>query len=72
VSDLTDLLLKVGKLKSIKRTGWGRGKFQDPESVAEHSFRVAFLALLLGDELGLDKNKLFEMAFLHDVEEFAQ
>jgi putative hydrolase of HD superfamily len=69
VSNLSDLLLKVGKLKSIKRSGWVRGKFPDPESVVEHSFRVAFLVLLLGDELKINKDRLIKMALVHDIEE---
>src|SRR3990167_3939965 len=66
---ISDLLLKVGKLKSLKRTGWVREKMPDPESVAEHTFRVCFLALLLGEKLDVDANKLLKMALVHDFEE---
>ena len=45
-----------------------------PESVAEHSYYVAFLAMLLGDYFSdrgmvINKEKLMKMALLHDVEE---
>ena len=66
---LVDLLLKTGKLKSIKRSGWVREKFLDPESVAEHTFRVCFLAFILAEDLKLERSELLEMALLHDIEE---
>lgn len=45
-----------------------------PESVAEHSYYVTFLVMLIGDYLTdrgiyLDKGKLVRMAVLHDLEE---
>ena len=68
--DIVESLLKVGKLKSLKRTGWVREGMPDPESVAEHCFRVAFLALIVGGELkGVDTDRLIKMALLHDSEE---
>lgn len=45
------------------------------ESVAEHSYYVAFLTMLVGDYLmnkgvvGLDKEKMMKMALVHDLEE---
>lgn len=68
---IVDLLLKTGKLKNIKRAGWVREKFPDPESVAEHTFRVCFLALILAEDLKLERSRLLEMALLHDIEEFS-
>ena len=64
-----DVLLKVGRLKSIKRTGWVRSGMPDPESVAAHTFRVCFLVLVLADRLKLNRQKLLEMGLLHDIEE---
>lgn len=63
------ILLNVGRLKSIKRTGWVREGMPDPESVAEHTFRVCFLALLLGKRLELSLEDLLGMAIVHDIEE---
>lgn len=59
----------VGKSKKLHRAGWVREKIKDPESVAEHSFRVSVLAMVLSDPLGLDKEKLIKMALLHDLGE---
>lgn len=57
----------VGKSKRLLRTGWIREKVRDPESVAEHSFRVGVLAMLLADELDVNKEKLMKMALIHDL-----
>lgn len=69
MKNLVKFLLEAGKLKSIERSGWVREGMPSPETVAEHSWRVALLAMILGDELGVDKNKLIKMALIHDLEE---
>jgi 5'-deoxynucleotidase YfbR-like HD superfamily hydrolase len=69
IEEITRVLLNVGKLKSLKRTGWVRENIPDPESVAEHTFRVCFLVLLLSKKLKLDENRLLKMALVHDLEE---
>lgn len=41
-----------------------------PESVAEHSWRVSLLAMLLEDEIeGADFNKILRMCIIHDLGE---
>jgi putative hydrolases of HD superfamily len=64
---------EVGKSKRLLRTGWVREKVEDSESVAEHSFRVGALVMVLSDKFGykLDKEKLLKMAFLVDLGELA-
>src|SRR5262249_39115475 len=42
---------------------------KDAESVADHTYRAAFLALLLSPEFGLDQLKLVKMALVHDLGE---
>jgi putative hydrolase of HD superfamily len=41
----------------------------EPESVADHSFLTAVLALLLASELGLDAGKLLALTVVHDLPE---
>ncbi len=60
--------MKAGKLKEIKRKGWARIGIKK-ESVADHSYRVALIAMLVGDRLGMDVEKMMKMALLHDVAE---
>ncbi|OHT12917.1 HD domain containing protein [Tritrichomonas foetus] len=57
-----------GVLKRIPRTGWVRNKVNDPESVADHSMRVSFLAMILCPP-DLNKDKAVQMALIHDLAE---
>jgi putative hydrolase of HD superfamily len=67
--EIRSLLEKAGKLKEIKRTGWVESGVLEPESVADHSYRVALLAMTLSDNKGLDTLKTVRMALLHDLAE---
>ena len=72
---LVDLLLETATLKRTPRTGWGMRGVAHVESVADHSFGVAFVALALADALAeagppmLDLEKVLVMAVLHDLAE---
>lgn len=66
---LIDFIAEAGRLKKLPRTGWVESGVPDPESVADHSFRVALIALVLADERGLDSLKAVRMALLHDLAE---
>jgi len=66
---LNQFIHDVGKLKRKDRAGWVRHGVENPESVAEHSFRTAILALVLSDKFGLDSNKTVKMALVHDLAE---
>ena len=67
---LVNLLLSVGALKNLPRTGWRLAGIKECESVADHSFRVVVIALLLGDLIdGVDGDRLLRMAVLHDLPE---
>ena len=67
--DLRDLMRSAGKLKELKRTGWVESGVPEPESVADHSYRVALLTMTLSDRKGLDTLKAVRMALLHDLAE---
>lgn len=67
--DKLALFRKIGELKKIKRSGWIRHNIPEPESVADHSFRTAFIAMMLGDVLKVDTLKLIKMALIHDLGE---
>jgi putative hydrolases of HD superfamily len=67
---LLALYSQVATLKLLPRTGWLQRGVVAAESVAEHSFGVAVLALLVGDVAGgLDRGKLLTIALLHDMAE---
>jgi putative hydrolase of HD superfamily len=64
-----DFIQAAERLKDIFRTGWKLSGVDRPESVADHSFCVAMLAMILGDALDLDTGKMMRMALLHDLTE---
>ena len=66
---IIEFLRAVGKLKRLPRTGWLEVGVKDPESVAEHSYRTAVLAMMMADLQGLDAEKAMRMALLHDLAE---
>jgi putative hydrolase of HD superfamily len=72
--------MEAVNLKRVPRTGWGMRGVSHVESVAEHSFGVAFVALTLadavigesegdGEHARLDVEKVLIMALLHDLAE---
>jgi len=40
---------------------------QDPESIAEHSFGVSVLTMILADKLKIDMVKCLKIALIHDL-----
>lgn len=66
---IVEFMLVAGKLKWTKRTGWLREKMPQPETVAEHTYRVAILCRILAPLLNLDSDKLTSMAIFHDLAE---
>lgn len=66
---IVDFAFLIGKSKQILRSGWVRENIKKSESVAEHSFRLSVLSMVLADQLGVDKEKLIQMAILHDLGE---
>lgn len=69
VSKIIAFTFTVFKLKHLRRAGWVKNKIPKPESVAEHSFAVAVLALILAPKVGVDSNKALKMALIHDIGE---
>lgn len=67
-------LSELMRLKAVPRLGWLLRGVRDVESVADHSFGVAFIAMLLADfaqRQGLEPSveKILRMALLHDLTE---
>jgi len=67
--DILHLAFQVGISKKLKRTGWVKRKVKNPESVAEHTFRVIVLCMALAPSLKVDQQKLVKMAIIHDLGE---
>ncbi len=60
---------EIGKLKKVKRAGWIREGIKTPESVTDHSYRLAILAMIFSSELKVDQSKFIKMALIHDLGE---
>ncbi|MFD2421257.1 HD domain-containing protein [Amycolatopsis pigmentata] len=68
-SELAAFGYELGILKRMRRAGWWQAGVRDPESVAEHSLRVAQLAGLLAAEEGADPARAAYLAIWHDSQE---
>lgn len=64
-----DFLNIVTKLKSQKRAGWILRKVKDPESIADHMYRMSVMAFLAKDLPGIDRDRCVKMAIVHDIAE---
>jgi len=68
IKNLITLLSRAGALKEVKRTGWILKGINNAESVADHTWRMGLIIMLLTDK-SLDKQKLLEMNTVHDLGE---
>ena len=59
----------IGKLKRTPRTGWVRRNVPRYESVADHSWRVAALTLMLHQDHTVNPTRCMELALVHDMAE---
>ncbi|TKC41314.1 hypothetical protein EI555_000908 [Monodon monoceros] len=66
--DLLQFLRLVGQLKRVPRTGWVYRNVQKPESVSDHMYRMAIMALVTKDE-HLNKDRCVRLALVHDMAE---
>lgn len=57
------------KLKKIKRRGWLLNEIKDIESVADHIFALAFLAVYLIKEDEYDLKKVLVQIIIHEIAE---
>ena len=64
---LMDFFIEVGKLKGKKRRGWLVHQIKDPETTAEHIFRMAIIAWVLGERKRLRLERVIKMALIHDL-----
>jgi len=69
-----DAVLAAYDLKDERRTGWQLRGVDDPESVAAHSWGVAYLVLALGERFreelpNVDLDRALRLAVVHDAAE---
>ena len=67
---LLDFFNTITDLKKIPRKGWKeKVGLLTPESVADHSYNTAVMAMVLSDLKEFDTEKILRMALLHDMAE---
>lgn len=67
-SELLDILQVAARLKTTDRHCWSTPRRK--ESVADHSWRIALMAMLLTPEFPeADMNKVIRMCLIHDIGE---
>lgn len=66
-SRIIDFLLYIGKLKTLKRTGWVRSGVNLPESDSDHMHRAAICAMLIPADGSVNRDRCIKMALTHDV-----
>ncbi len=59
----------VGRLKVERRQGWVDRGVKDSESVADHSFRLALMAMAFAERQELDSCKAVKLSLVHDLAE---
>lgn len=62
-------LFEAGHLKNLSRSGWLLLGMSQPETVAEHSFRVGLVGLTLAAMEGADPGRTAALCLMHDVHE---
>ncbi|KAI3884456.1 hypothetical protein MKX03_034796 [Papaver bracteatum] len=68
-SSAIDFLTLCHRLKTTKRKGWVNHGIKGPESVADHMYRMAVMALIAGDLPGVNRERCIKIAIVHDIAE---
>jgi 5'-deoxynucleotidase YfbR-like HD superfamily hydrolase len=66
---ILDFIAETGLLKRTVRSGWSVLGIDNPESVAEHSFRCAVIGYCLAKMEGADPYKVLLMTLFGDIQE---
>jgi putative hydrolase of HD superfamily len=69
LTGLGAFLHETGHLKNLPRSGWLLLGIRQPESVAEHSFRVGIVGMALAAMEGADPGRTAALCLMHDVHE---
>lgn len=69
LAGVATFLFEMGHLKHISRAGWLLLGIPQPETVAEHSFRVAVVGITLAAAEGADVGRTAALCLVHDAHE---
>lgn len=64
---ISDFFFQIAGLKKLPRSGWKiKVGLDHSESVAEHSYMMSVMAMVLSDLKSLNSEKVIKMSILHD------
>ena len=64
---ISNFFFQIANLKNIQRTGWKtKLHISNPESVADHSYMMTVMAMIMSDIKNLNTEKIIKMSLLHD------
>jgi len=67
---ILDFLKTAANLKKISRQGWiDKLSLDNPESVADHSYSMAVIGMVISDLQKYNSEKILKMILLHDLAE---
>ena len=67
---IEDFFQTAANLKNIPRQGWiDKLSLDNPESVADHTFSMAVMGMVISDLENLNSEKILKMILLHDLAE---
>ena len=67
---ILDFFKTAANLKKISRQGWiDKLSLENPESVADHSYSMAIMSMVISDLKKYDSEKILKMVLLHDLAE---
>jgi putative hydrolases of HD superfamily len=69
LAGMATFLFEMGHLKHLSRAGWLLLGIAQPETVAEHSFRVGMVGIMLAAMEGADPGRTAALCLLHDAHE---
>ena len=70
IIDLVSFFRIVCNLKRVKRSGWiDKSKIKSPESVADHSYLMCIMSMVLAEIMNLDSGHIMKMVNIHDMAE---
>lgn len=69
MEEILKFLIEVGKLKKMPRTGFVWLGIKKPETIAQHTFRVAIMNWILGRKITprLNLEKIIQISLAHDL-----
>ena len=64
---ISEFFYQIVNLKTTQRSGWqSKLNLSDSESVAEHTYMMSVMAMVLSDIKSLNTEKIIKMSLLHD------